>query len=219
MGQNAINNKASIMDIDNIRIDGNTISSTDTNGNVVIAPDGSGTVSVTAAPIVPSTDRADSLGSATNSWDNVYADGVTFDDGTNILANFVDSTAWTPVLDFGGGTTGITYGVQSGTYSRIGCVIFYRFHILLTSKGSSAGVVHITGLPTNAATNNGVNIGHFSIITTNTAEYTSIGGTILTGSPTINLTQGAIDGSAVQPLTDGEFGNTTLLITSDLYFV
>jgi hypothetical protein len=32
------------LDVDNIRIDGNTISSTDTNGNIVINPDGSGRV-------------------------------------------------------------------------------------------------------------------------------------------------------------------------------
>ena len=34
--------------IDNVRISGNTISSTDTNGNVVLAPDGVGIVDVTA---------------------------------------------------------------------------------------------------------------------------------------------------------------------------
>lgn len=38
---------ANQLDTDNIRIDGNTISSTDTNGNVTIDPDGTGVVSVT----------------------------------------------------------------------------------------------------------------------------------------------------------------------------
>ena len=102
MTQNPINNSASELTVDNLFLDGNTISSTDTNGNVIIAPDGSGEVSVTAAPIVPSTDRADSLGSATNSWDNVYADGITFDDGTNVLGTYVATTSFTPVLNFGG---------------------------------------------------------------------------------------------------------------------
>ena len=37
----------------NLDATGNTISSTDTNGDIVIAPDGSGAVSVTTAPIVP----------------------------------------------------------------------------------------------------------------------------------------------------------------------
>ncbi len=46
MTQNSINNSASSIDIDNINIDGNTIISTDTNGDVVIIPDGSGDLSV-----------------------------------------------------------------------------------------------------------------------------------------------------------------------------
>lgn len=44
MTQNALNNTASIFDVDNLRLDGNTIISTDTNGDVVIAPDGTGDV-------------------------------------------------------------------------------------------------------------------------------------------------------------------------------
>ena len=153
MTQNAINNTASILAVDNLTLDGNTLSSTDTDGNIILAPDGDGTVSVTLAPIVPSGDRADSLGSATNSWDNAYVDGLTFDDGTNILANFVDSTAFTPVLEFGGGTTGITYVVQEGSYTRIGNMVFANIVIHLSSQGSSTGAATITGFPFTATLN------------------------------------------------------------------
>ena len=37
-----------LLDADNIRIDGNTISSTDTNGNITLSPDGTGIVSMTS---------------------------------------------------------------------------------------------------------------------------------------------------------------------------
>jgi hypothetical protein len=117
------------------------------NTDITLAPSGTGVVSVTAAPVVPSTDRADSLGSATNSWDNVYADGLTFDDGTNVLGNYVDVTTWTPTLEFGGGTTGITYSAQNGHYSRIGNIVVLRMEITLTNKGSSTGTATITGFP------------------------------------------------------------------------
>ena len=40
------------LDIDNIRVDGNTISSTDSNGNVTIAPNGSGKVDASSAPLL-----------------------------------------------------------------------------------------------------------------------------------------------------------------------
>ena len=100
---------AAQFNVDNLRLDGNTISSTDTNGNVIFSPDGTGIVSVTDAAVVPNGDRAESIGSTSNSWNNLYTNQITFDDGTNNLANFVDSTSFTPSVEFGGGTTGITY--------------------------------------------------------------------------------------------------------------
>ena len=117
------------------------------NADITLTPGGTGTVSVTGAPVVPTTDRADSLGSATNSWDNVYADGLTFDDGTNILGNYINRTAWTPQLKFGGGTTGITYFERSGYYSRIGNVTALTMLFTLTSKGTSTGAATVTGFP------------------------------------------------------------------------
>lgn len=147
MTQNSINNSASELQIDNLNLNGNTISSTDTNGNVIIAPDGTGVVSVTAAPIVPSTDRADSLGSTTNSWDNVYADGLSFDDGTNVLSVYEEGT-WTPQLKIGGSSTGITYNAATlGRYQRIGNVVTIQCNLVLTNKGSNSGVAIIYDLP------------------------------------------------------------------------
>ena len=221
MTQNAINNSASSMDIDNINIDGNTISSTDTNGNVIIAPDGTGTLSVTTAPIVPSGDRADSLGSATNSWDNVYADGLTFDDGTNILATFEDNTTWTPVLNFGGATTGITYNIQNGTFSRIGNLVFVRFHINLSNSGSATGDATITGLPVTSASSitQGINCVVWGAITTDSTAFTSIGCTINSSTTILNLRQNPRDGSSGIALDDANFNTNSVIIGQGFYFV
>ncbi len=46
MTTNSLNNSATIFDVDNIRLDANTISTTDTNGDLVLSPDGSGTVNI-----------------------------------------------------------------------------------------------------------------------------------------------------------------------------
>lgn len=152
MTQNSVNNTASDLTIDNLFVNDNTISSTNTNGDIILAPDGTGVVSVTEAPITPSGDRVDSLGSATNSWNNVYAEGITFDGGVNVFSNYVDSTAWTPILVFGGGTTGITYATQEGSYIIVGDVIFIKFHIVLTSKGTDVGNADITNIPFTTST-------------------------------------------------------------------
>lgn len=57
---------------------------------------------------------------------------------------------YTPVLSFGGGSTGITYSTQSGTYYRLGNMVFVQIKFQLTAKGSSTGSAAFT-LPFTAA--------------------------------------------------------------------
>jgi hypothetical protein len=52
-------------------------------------------------------------------------------------------------LLIGGSNTGITFSVQSGTYTRVGNVVNYWFSLALTSKGSQTGIITIDDLPFN----------------------------------------------------------------------
>ena len=61
--------------VDNIKLDGNTISSTDTNGNIVLSPNGTGTVSFSKAAITGGTITGVSLSGL--SGDLPVADGGT----------------------------------------------------------------------------------------------------------------------------------------------
>jgi len=81
---------------------------------------------------------------------NVGNGSVCFTQTRYTAANALDDYEegnWTPVLDFGGGSTGITYGTQAGRYTKIGRVVYFSFRIYLTSKGSSTGHAHISGFP------------------------------------------------------------------------
>lgn len=69
---------------------------------------------------------------------------LTITDGQTL--SYVEGT-FTPALAFGGGTTGITYSSQTGTYTKIGNRVFISMEMILTNKGSSAGNVTFTGLP------------------------------------------------------------------------
>ncbi len=146
MTQNSINNTASILTIDNTQIDGNTISTTTGDTDIGLEANGTGSVSVTSSAIVPSGDRGKNLGRTTNHWDNVYADGLTFDDGSTVLASFTDITSWTPVL-VGQVTPGTaTYSTQFGEYTRIGDLVILNFHLVWTGHTGS-GNFNITGSP------------------------------------------------------------------------
>lgn len=59
------------LNMDNLRLDGNVISSTDLNGNITFTPNGSGTL-ITSAKIIPSADNTLDLGSTTATFHNLY---------------------------------------------------------------------------------------------------------------------------------------------------
>lgn len=54
---------------------------------------------------------------------------------------------WTPSITIGGSSTGITYNVQEGYYTKIGNVIYFNLHISLLSKGAQTGDIEIPTLP------------------------------------------------------------------------
>ena len=72
------------------------------------------------------------------------ASGASF---SSQLFDHYEEGSWTPVLKFGGGTTGITYSARDGAYTRIGRQVTVNFMIEMTSKGSSTGTATVTGLP------------------------------------------------------------------------
>lgn len=66
---------------------------------------------------------------------------------TSELLNDYEEGTWTPGFAFSGGTTGITYSVQLGYYTKVGNIVHASCIVDLSSKGSSSGDVTITGLP------------------------------------------------------------------------
>ena len=62
------NSKISNIKVDNIDIDGNTISTTNLNGNLILAPNGTGSVDVNGARISTLADPVNSQDAATRSW-------------------------------------------------------------------------------------------------------------------------------------------------------
>lgn len=64
--------------------------------------------------------------------------------------------SWTPALTFAtGGTAGITYSFQEGSYIRIGDFVYADFRFTLTSNGTGSGRAWIDGLPLTPATPGG----------------------------------------------------------------
>jgi hypothetical protein len=58
-----------------------------------------------------------------------------------------ETGTWTPSITFGGGSTGITYSSQVGSYTRIGNTVHIQAAITLTSVGTDTGGAAVGGLP------------------------------------------------------------------------
>jgi hypothetical protein len=151
IGATAITNDK-ILSVANTKISGNIISSqitsvanTQITGNIISSqitsnPTLYGNVSVTGVI---------GVGGATPS---TSGSGITFpatqsaSTNANTLDDYEEGT-WTPTLNFGGGSTGITYGGQLGTYVKIGKLVWLNCRLTLTAKGSSTGSARVAGLP------------------------------------------------------------------------
>ena len=91
-----------------------------------------------------------------NKLTNVASPTTTFDAANkkyidDLLADVVAVADFTPVLQFGGASAGITYatGGQKGRAVKIGKLVHVSVYIKLSNAGSSTGAASIAGLPFN----------------------------------------------------------------------
>lgn len=119
---------------------------------------------------------------------------------------------WTPVLEFGGSSPGITYAVQSGVVMRLAKMVVAFFSIALTSKGAQPGNAMIAGLPVACGAMAGIgvigscanlataNVFEISVPAAGTKIRLGIGNLVTTGD-----------------LADTDFGNATALSGAVFY--
>jgi hypothetical protein len=134
---------------------------------------------------------------------------------TSELLNDYETGTWTPAFSFGGGTTGITYSVQSGYYTKVGNIVTVTGQVEVSNKGSSTGNALITGLPFTVVNNAGA----LSAGAIRFANITYLGmATIMANqnTTTVALEQTEITGNR-SSLTNTNFSNFSFYIFSITY--
>jgi hypothetical protein len=123
---------------------------------------------------------------------------------------------WTPVLAFGGGTTGITYSNQNGLYIQIGKLVTVYCSFQLTNKGSSTGNATVSGLP--FAISTGANI--FQVVGVATTSTFTGGFNLNFGQAggVGNTTIALFNISETVQITNSSFSNTTQILFTASYF-
>jgi hypothetical protein len=130
----------------------------------------------------------------------------------NTLDDYEEGT-WTPVLSFGGATTGITYSLQTGVYTKIGRLVFATLRIRLTSKGSASGSAIIAGLPFAAAFSYAGGVAYYENLAGVTA-FTAYAGSGDTG---VELMNGGA--ATLAAANDTNFTNTSWVYATIVFSV
>lgn len=132
----------------------------------------------------------------------------------NTLDDYEENT-WIPALSFSGGNTGITYSIQTGTYVKIGQLVFIQGRIILTSKGSSTGQARISIPFTSANVSQNytpISVGYFQSFSGLTG---ALSGYVETSNTIIQLTQHGATG--VSAVVETHLTNTSDIIFSACY--
>ena len=138
-------------------------------------------------------------------WLKSTGEGV-FSGGINLGHETItkyDEGTFTPSLQFGGATTGITYGsIRGGVYTRIGRLVYVQIAFALTSKGTATGAATIAGMPFTAgdliastSLENALSFSHFSGLSDAVAFINGTSVTLRNLAGT-NLTNGAFTDSS-----------------------
>lgn len=148
----------------------------------------------------------------TNSWQGTTGDINVVAGATIATRSAYQVGNWTPVVSFGGGTTGITYALQVGKYVRQGRLVTVYCEVTLSNKGSSTGAASLGGLP--FATANGATyeliVGAQITLTGQLLGFTASGGSALA---LYQLNSGAVGAQ----LAETEFANNSQINFSFSY--
>ncbi len=126
--------------------------------------------------------------------------------------------SFSPILSFGGGTTGITYITQTGTYQQLTSNLVYISGLIeLSSKGSSTGSAKVS-LPLTASATLASSLLTVYCINLNAGFVsTFIGCQTLTNTTTATLAKD--NGIASSAMADTDFTNTSAIYYNGCYFI
>jgi hypothetical protein len=125
-------------------------------------------------------------------------------------AALITTGTWTPQLLFGYSGAGITYGLRTGNWCRIGSLIFVEAITILTNKGTATGTATLDGLPFTPVGAAGGAILNYC------ANLASISGQMFLWIRSNGISFGQGDGASAV-LTDANFTNTTRLDFCGVY--
>lgn len=197
-----------------------TVPSGTSTDRTLTLPDATGTVQVSGNPISGTTGTFTGLVdiSAAGAGQIQFPATQNASANANTLDDYEEGT-FTPTLQFGGSTTGITYGAtRLGSYTKVGRMVYGALRFVLTSKGSATGLASVAGLPFTCINTEGFNGGAWETYAGNMASWNVPKQLIIDINTSAIVLRYAAAASGTL-LTEANFTNTSDLILSFCYQV
>ena len=128
------------LDVDNVRVNGNTISSTDSNGDIILDPNGSGDVDVNSSKIINVTDPTADQHAATKAYVDSVANGLDVKDSVRLA-----TAAALAAVTYNNGAGTLTADAN-GALSVDGAAVVVDDRILVKDQASAVqnGIYKVT---------------------------------------------------------------------------
>jgi len=167
---------------------------------------------------VTNADGTIDLGSGSLRFKDLYLSGGVYLGGTgsaNKLDDYEEGT-FTPTLEFGGASVGVSYTARFGRYVKVGKLVYVNIAINLNSKGTSTGSAKLSGLPFTQDAS-GTNFPNLSLRSVSGITFTNcLYATADDGATTVSLLDD--NGSGTQAsLTNADFLNSTEFNVTGVY--
>jgi len=126
--------------VDNLNFNGNTISSTDTNGNIVISPNGTGKVDVANSIITGLAEPVDPTDAATKAYVDTVAQGLHVHEAARVATTDTLATLSGGTVTYANGTAGVgaTLTLSSGLTAIDGVTLANGDRILVKNQANQA---------------------------------------------------------------------------------
>ena len=126
--------------VDNININGSTISSTDTNGNIIISPNGTGKVDVSGSIITGLTDPVDPTDAATKQYVDTVAQGLHVHEAARVATTDTLAVLSSGTVTYANGTLGVgaTLTLSAGITALDGVTLANGDRILVKNQVNTA---------------------------------------------------------------------------------
>ena len=133
----------------------------------------------------------------------------------NTLDDYEEGS-WTMGVSFGGGTTGITYGSNTGYYTKMGNIVTISGYMALSSKGTDTGPTLLTGLPFTVVNNVA---GYASVAFSYIANITFANqvSAFTDANTTTAVFNESTEAGVMTALTDANFANNSILVVNCTY--